>query len=294
MPSAFLADRGVIKVTGEDARSFLNGLVTSDMDKVAVDRARYAALLTPQGKILFDFIVAEADGEQGGGFYLDAPLALAADLAKRLGFYKLRAKVIVENISDTAGVVAVWAEDRATEASGIVYADPRHPALGDRIIASRTDCEALGPEPAESYHAHRIALGVPEGGKDFAFGDAFPHEADMDQLGGVDFDKGCYVGQEVVSRMEHRGTARTRIVPIVFRDGVSPPEGTEVMADGKVSGRTGSFAPGGRSLAMVRLDRIEDALTGGGRLEAGGLAFDLDRPDFIRFAFPGDAVKSGS
>src|SRR4029079_3506392 len=120
--------------------------------------------------------------------------------------------------------------------------------LGYRaIVAKRTIALPDHAKASEAeYDAHRISLGVPEGGIDFVFGDACPHDADMDQLGGVDFDKGCYVGQEVVSRMEHRGTARRRIVPIVFRDGVSPPEGTEVMADGKVSGRTGSIAPGGR------------------------------------------------
>ncbi|MCP8939057.1 folate-binding protein [Alsobacter sp. SYSU M60028] len=288
MASAFLEDRGVVRVTGEDARGFLDGLVTSDMDKVAVDRARHAALLTPQGKILFDFIVAEADGEQGGGFYLDVPRALAADLARRLGFYKLRARVSIEDLSETAGVVAFWDGERADEGLGVVYADPRLPELGDRVIAPRSTCPDLASEPAEAWHAHRVALGVPEGGRDFAYGDAFPHEADMDQLGGVDFDKGCYVGQEVVSRMQHRGTARTRIVPVRFRGGVGAGEGAEAHAGGRAAGRIGSVTADGRALAMLRLDRVEDALASGGALEADGLAFDLVKPAFARFPWPGE------
>ena len=120
------------------------------------------------------------------------------------------------------------------------------------------------------YEAHRIALGVPRGGLDFIYGDAFPHEADMDQLDGVDFDKGCYVGQEVVSRMEHRGTARNRIVPVAA-DGFAPDAGVPVMAGDKQVGMMGSAA-GGRGLAMLRLDRVADALAAGTPLIAGGIA----------------------
>lgn len=288
MPSAHLTDRGVIRVTGEDARSFLDGLVTSDMDKVRVDGARYAALLSPQGKILFDFIVAEADGEQmGGGFVLDCPRALAPDLAKRLGMYKLRAKVAVENLTDTLAVVAYWGGDRGGDGAGVLYPDPRHPALGDRLVTDAALAADLATATAEEWRAHRVALGIPQGGQDFTYGDAFPHEADMDQLGGVDFDKGCYVGQEVVSRMQHRGTARTRIVPVRFDGGFSADEGAEVLAGDKVAGRIGSTAPGGIGLALVRLDRIEDALAAGQPVSAGGLPLRLVKPDFATFKVPG-------
>ncbi|PSC06466.1 folate-binding protein [Alsobacter soli] len=288
MPSAHLTDRGVIRVTGEDARKFLDGLVTSDMDKVAVDRARYAALLTPQGKILVDFIVAEADGEQmGGGFVLDCPRALAPDLAKRLSTYKLRAKVSVEDLSDTLGVVAYWGGDRGGDGAGVLYPDPRHTQLGDRLVTDAARAPDLATATAEDWRAWRIALGIPHGGQDFAYGDAFPHEADMDQLGGVDFDKGCYIGQEVVSRMQHRGTARTRIVPVAFDGGFAAEEGSEVMAGDKVAGRIGSTAPGGRGLASVRLDRIEDALAAGAPVTAGGLPIRLVKPDWASFKAPG-------
>src|SRR5712671_6295873 len=167
MKAALLPDRGVVKVAGDDARGFLNGLLTSDIGRVAPDSAVFAALLTPQGKIIMDMIAAEAPAQDGGGFFLDVPKALAKSCVDRLNFYKLRAKVIVEDLSEVLGIVAVW------EAA----AD-----LGATLM------------PAAAFEAHRIALGIPRGGLDFIYGDAFPHEADMDQLHGVDFHKGCFVG----------------------------------------------------------------------------------------------------
>jgi folate-binding protein YgfZ len=292
MQAAFLPDRGVVKVSGEDARRLLNGLVTSDIGKVTPDKPVFTALLTPQGKIVVDFIVAEATEADGGGFFLDCPSALAATLAERLVFYRLRAKVTVEDLSQKLGVLAAWEGTGATE-HGLVYPDPRLPALGLRCILS-PDCAAeaaadLGAELAEAsaYEAHRIAQGVPRGGKDFSYGDAFPHETDMDQLGGVDFTKGCYIGQEVVSRVEHRGTARTRIVPIAY-EGFAAEAGMPVMAGEKEIGRLGSTAQG-RGLAMLRLDRVEDALAQGVALTAGGVPIRPIKPAWARFAFPGEA-----
>ena len=165
------------------------------------------------------------------------PRALAPEFVQKLNFYKLRAKVICEDLSEVLGVMAVWDGTGDTE-YGLVYADPRLPGLGQRIMLpphlAKEAAADLGAELAEAhdYEAHRIALGVPRGGLDFVYGDAFPHETDMDQLAGVDFDKGCYVGQEVVSRMEHRGTARTRIVPVAV-DGFAPDAGLPVMAGDK-------------------------------------------------------------
>jgi folate-binding protein YgfZ len=291
MQAAFLPDRGVVKVSGEDARRLLNGLVTSDIGKVTPDKPVFTALLTPQGKIVVDFIVAEATESGVGGFFLDCPSALAATLAERLVFYRLRAKVTVEDLSQKLGVLAAWEGTGATE-HGLVYPDPRLPALGLRCILP-PDCAAeaaadLGAELAEAsaYEAHRIAQGVPRGGKDFSYGDAFPHETDMDQLGGVDFTKGCYIGQEVVSRVEHRGTARTRIVPIAY-EGFAAEAGMPVMAGEKEIGRLGSTAQG-RGLAMLRLDRVEDALAQGVALTAGGVAIRPIKPTWARFAFPGE------
>ena len=140
-----------------------------------------------------------------------------------------------------------------------------------------------------AYHAHRIALGVPEGGKDFLFNDTFPHEALMDQLNGIDFDKGCYIGQEVVSRMQHRGTARTRIVPVVYEDGFTAEPWSEVTAGERRLGKVGTGA-NGRGLVMIRLDRAADALAAGETIRAGGMPVRIEKPGFIGFPFPGEAA----
>jgi folate-binding protein YgfZ len=291
MKAALLPDRGVVKVSGEDAGKFLNGLITADIGKVVPGQARFAALLTPQGKIIVDFILTEADPADGGGFYFDCPRALAAALAERLTFYKLRAKVAVQDLSETLGVLAVWHGGGSIE-DGLSYPDPRLPDLGIRCIlppALAADAVArIGAELVAdmAYETHRIALGVPRGGIDFIYGDAFPHETDMDQLTGVDFDKGCFVGQEVVSRIEHRGTARTRVVPVAF-DGPPPDAGAPVTAAERNVGTMGSGVIG-RGLAALRLDRVEDALGSGIPLISGGIALRLVKPNWARFAWPGE------
>jgi len=293
MKAAFLPDRGVVKVAGPDARAFLNGLLTTDVTKVTPEQARFGALLTPQGKIVVDCIVAEAPAEDGGGFFLDCPKALAIDLMQKLNFYKLRAKLICEDLSEVLGVMAVWDGDGTTE-YGLVYADPRLPALGQRIMLpphlAKDAAQDLGAELLETpaYEAHRIALGVPRGGVDFMYGDAFPHETDMDQLAGIDFDKGCYVGQEVVSRMEHRGTARNRIVPVTA-DGFAPDGGIPVMAGDRQIGTTGSHH-GSHGLAMLRLDRAADARAAGLKLVAGGIPLEPRKPAWAKFDWPEESA----
>jgi tRNA-modifying protein YgfZ len=294
MKAALLPDRGVIKVAGDDARKFLNGLISNDMAKVAPGSARFAALLTPQGKIVVDLIVAEAEPGDGGGFFLDCPRALAAALKDKLTFYKLRAKVTVDDLSEALGVMAAW-DGAALSEFGLSYTDPRLPALGTRtILPPDLAAEAaadLGATlaDAEAYHAHRIGLGVPRGGEDFIYGDAFPHEADMDQLGGIDFAKGCYVGQEVVSRVEHRGSARSRIVPVTYE--FAPASGQPVMAGEKEVGTLMSTAKG-RGLAMIRLDRVADALAAGTPLLCGNLPIHVVKPDWATFAWPGEKAQS--
>jgi tRNA-modifying protein YgfZ len=288
MPSVHLADRGVVRVSGEDAKTFLDNLITCDLDRVSAHTARLGALLTPQGKILFDFIVFQAPQEIGGAYYLDVLKVFAPDLAKRLGFYKLRAKVAVEDLSESLAIVAGWDVKRPDDEAGLVVEDPRLPALGWRALVAAQDAAEFGRDPAEAYHAHRIALGVPEGGRDFLFGDAFPHEALMDQLNGVDFDKGCYVGQEVVSRMQHRGTARTRIVPALYEGGFAADVGVDVTAGEKALGKTGTGAEG-KGLLMIRLDRASDALKAGETIRAGGIPVRLEKPSWIGFPFPGEA-----
>jgi folate-binding protein YgfZ len=291
MQAALLPERGVVKVAGDDARHFLNGLATNDIGKLTPGSARFAALLTPQGKIVVDFIVTEAPAADGGGFFLDCPRALAPELVQKLKFYKLRAKVIAEDLSNALGVMAVWGGAPAASDYGLSYNDPRLAALGSRVILPPPQAgEAavdLGAElvAPEVYDAHRIALGVPRGGNDFSYGDTFPHEADMDQLGGVDFDKGCYVGQEVVSRVEHRNSARSRVVPIAFD--VAPLAGLPVTAGDKAVGVMGS-AHDGRGLALLRLDRVADAMASGTPLIAGGVAVRPVKPAWATFPWPGE------
>ena len=288
MQAALLPDRGVVKVTGDDARTFLNGLATNDIGKVTPGGARFAALLTPQGKIIVDFIVAETPAADGGGFFLDCPRALAGALVEKLKFYKLRAKVMAEDLSAVLGVMAVWDGKGDTE-YGLCYADPRLPKLGMRVMLpphlaaeAAADLGATAVD-AEAYEAHRIALGVPRGGQDFTYGDTFPHEADMDQLAGVDFDKGCYVGQEVVSRVEHRSSARSRIVPVAFE--YAPSSGLPVLAGEKEIGTLGSTARG-HGLAMIRLDRLADAQAAGLPITCGNLPIRVVKPDWATFAWP--------
>jgi tRNA-modifying protein YgfZ len=303
MKAALLPERGVVKVVGDDARKFLHGLVTADVLNLKPGEARFCALLAPQGKIIADFLVTEAPASAGGGFFLDMERAQIAALIDKLNLYKLRAKVIVEDLSDVLGMLAAWngssltaslpPADETGAAIGLGYEDPRLPALGLRVMLpphrAPAVAAALGAEFADAaaYEAHRIALGVPRGGLDFAFGDAFPHEADMDQLGGVDFHKGCYIGQEVVSRMEHRGTARSRAVPIEY-DGAAPEHATPVVAGDRTLGTMGSAAAG-RGIALLRLDRVADALSGGATLTAAGVPIRPIKPDWAKFTFPGES-----
>ncbi len=285
MKAAFLPDRGVVKVSGEDARDFLNGLVTTDATLLRPGLGRFGALLTPQGKIIVDFLITEAPAGHGGGFLIDCPRALAQALADKLGFYKLRAKVAVENLSDSLGVLAAWDGKPAVEPE-LAFSDPRSTALGWRILVPpelvQKAADLIGADLVDSsaYDAHRIASGVPRGGLDFTYGDAFPHETNMDRLHGVDFEKGCYVGQEVVSRMQHRGTARTRTVRVIL-EGFSPEPGAAILAGEKPVGTMGSTA-GPHGLALIRIDRAADALEAGTALTAGGLAVRLADPDDLR------------
>jgi len=289
MKAALLLDRGVVKVAGNDARNFLHGLVSADMLELAPGTARFCALLSPQGKIFADFFVTEAPANDGGGFFLDVARALAKPLVDKLNLYKLRSRIMVQDLSEILGVLAAW-DGNGAATIGLAYADPRLPALGRRVMLpphrAADAAAALGANLVEDgeYEAHRIALGIPRGGVDFAYGDAFPHEADMDQLGGVDFAKGCYVGQEVVSRMEHRGIARTRAMAVRY-DGAAPAAGVAVMAGDRQVGTMGSAAAG-HGLALLRLDRVADATSRGEDLRAGGVAIRPIKPEWARFAFP--------
>jgi tRNA-modifying protein YgfZ len=285
MKATLLPDRGVLKVIGDDARKFLHGLVTADVLDLTPGQARFCALLTPQGKIIADFFVVEAPQAEGGGFFLDIPRAVAPTLVEKLNLYKLRARVLIEDLTEILGVIAAW-DGSGTAKQGLCYADPRLPALGLRIMLAPHRAAAAANDlgatlvSAEDYEAHRIALAVPRGGLDFAYGDAFPHETDMDQLGGVDFAKGCYVGQEVVSRIEHRGIARTRAVALRY-DGAAPASGAPITAGERQVGTMGSAARG-RGIALIRLDRVAEAEQSA--LAAGGISIRLVKPEWARFS----------
>ncbi len=285
MDAALLSNRGVIKLSGEDAKTFLNGLITTDTTKLEPGAGRFGALLTPQGKIVADFLITEVPVGHGGGLLIDCPRALAQPLATKLGFYKLRAKVSVENLSDSFAVLAVWGGEPAVRPD-LCFLDPRAEELGWRILippdlAAKTAALVGATMTDEAaYEAHRIACVVPLGGVDFSYGDAFPHETNMDHLHGIDFDKGCYVGQEVVSRMQHRGTARTRTVRVAF-DAAAPDASAPILAGDKQVGTMGSSAHNS-GLATVRIDKVSDALDAGTPLMAGNVVIHLADPDAAR------------
>ena len=281
-----LSDRAVLRVTGEAARNVLQGLITNHIDQAKLGGAIHTGLLTPQGKILVDFFVLPVSD----GFLLELPRTKLADLIQRLTIYKLRTQVAFAE-EPSLGVAASWGSTPLLPEGAIAFADPRMPELGLRILLpANADISALGCALAseDEYHARRIALGVPEGGRDYIFGDAFPHEAMFDQLNGVDFKKGCFVGQEVVSRMEHRGTARKRIFG-VEGEGQLPMPGTEIMAGSMAIGTLGTVT-GSSGLALLRLDRAEEAKAAGVPLRAGEVNVAVRIPAWARFKTPAPAA----
>ena len=254
-----LRDRGIVEVAGPDAANFLQGLITNDIARVDAQHAVYAALLTPQGKIIYDFLIGAAPG---GGFLLDCVKAHAPDLALRLSKYKLRAKVSVNDRSAELAVAALTAAPSA-HAPDIVFQDPRLPALGHRAIVAAENVEAhlraLGCElrGEDDYHDRRLSLGVPDAAADIPPETLFPLDCNFEELNGVDFDKGCYIGQELTARMKHRATARRRMLP-VGADGALPPPGTALKIGATEIGELRGTA-GTRGIALVRLDRLGNA-----------------------------------
>jgi tRNA-modifying protein YgfZ len=286
--AALLTDRAVLEVAGEDREHFLQGLVTNDVAGLQEGEARFAGLLTPQGKILFDFFIAR----RGDSFLLDCPASMAADLLKRLTLYKLRAKVTIADVSARLRVVAAWgdgAADWAKTNAVLFYPDPRLPALGFRLLDE--DRTPDFPAQLEDYEAMRVGSAVPEGGKDYAYGDAFPHEACFDLLHGVSFKKGCFVGQEVVSRMQHRGTARTRVLAVKALEPM-PQSGVDILADGVPVGRLGSVA-GESGVALARIDRVGQALAKGESFTAGGVSVELSVPPWANYSLSAEPAEAG-
>lgn len=267
-----LPERSVLRVDGPEAEHFLHNLLTADIEGLKAGGATYAALLTPQGKMLFDFFVVR-DGED---FLIDCAASQKAEFIKRLGFYRLRAKMTIADPADRE--VGVSPEKPA---AGLAYADPRDAAMGFRAIASK------GTLPqASGYHGLRIRLGLADTDADLGSGEFFPHEANLDQLGAVSFSKGCYVGQEVVSRMEHRGTARSRILPVRL-DRAAPGKGSEIVSGGKVVGTLLSSV-GNDALALIRLDRLAEAKE---PLLTAGAGTRVMKPRWARYDVPGAEAK---
>lgn len=283
MPTVQLDDRALVLVTGDDAETLLQNIITTDLDTLAGDETKPGALLSPQGKILFDFLISRIPG----GFRLDCPAGAASDFVKRLTLYRLRAKVQIV-VQDQPLVAVSWGSDSISSGrdstpsqSESTVRDTRFPA-GLRVVRHYGQ-SFVGADPG-AWNALRTANGIPESGSDYALGDAFPHDALFDQIGGIGFGKGCYVGQEVVSRMQHRGTARRRIL---IAEGASqlPAAGTEIVADGRPLGALGTVT-GRAGLAMVRIDRVKDAVDAGVPITADGIELRLSIPDWARFSFP--------
>lgn len=274
--ASLLDDRSVISLKGPEARAFLQGLISNDMEACAPGRAIYAALLTPQGKILFEFFVAEHEDR----FLVDCAAVRAPDLIKRLTFYRLRAKVEIALAGDLK-VAALWDGDRlGTDETVAVFADPRLPSLGLRLIGPLAAVQgAIAGTQSGDYRAHRLRLGVPDSG-DLPPDTVFALDAGFEELHGVDFRKGCYVGQEVTSRMKHRASARRRFL-IAEVDGDLPPPGTKLEASGR---EVGTLATGhdGRALGLVRLDRVEEASTAGDAITARGRKVSLHKPSWLQ------------
>ncbi len=293
---ALLTDRGVLAVTGADATKLLQGIITNDMAKLETQPALHTGLLSPQGKILFDFFVVKS----GDGLLIETLRSLAVALKQRLDMYRLRAKAQIADVTADYTVAACWGGPHHAvhdDSPTVGFPDPRHPGLGTRHLASLASewtCDAEGADAAsqDDYHAHRISIGVPDAGRDFPLGDTFPHESLYDQIGSVSFTKGCYVGQEVVSRMQHRSNPRKRIVPVVSKTDL-PTTGTDIRAGDVVIGTLGSVA-GNRGLAMIRLDRAAEFRAKGVGLTAAEATIQIKLPDWVTFSLepPGTAATS--
>lgn len=276
MPTATLADRAIIAVSGPDAEHFLQNILTVDLGALGDGDAKPGALLSPQGKILFDFLVSRS-GEDA--FRLECRDDVADDFVRRLTLYRLRAKADISKL-DQPVVVISWQADSATSQSDSTVRDSRFQSQVLRHYGAAPAADATEAD----WHAFRIASGVAESGSDYALGDAFPHDVLLDQTGGVGFKKGCFVGQEVVSRMQHRGTARRRVL-LVSAAAPLPAPGTELVSGGKVLGTLGSVS-GTIGLAIARIDRVKAALDAGAEIIAGEVAVTPAIPAWASFTYP--------
>jgi folate-binding protein YgfZ len=294
MPTAQLDDRALISVSGADTEHFLQNIVTTDLDTLANDEAKPGALLTPQGKILFDFLVSR-NGESA--FILECRADAAGDFVRRLMLYRLRAKVDI-SLQEQSLVLVSWQDVSEASASDSISSQTESTGLRDlrfpspARVSRNYDKAADASADVSAWHAFRIAHGVAESGHDYQLGDAFPHDVLLDQMGGVGFRKGCYVGQEVVSRMQHRGTARRRVL-IASAESALPAPGADILADGRSIGTLGSIASKS-GLAVVRVDKVKAAMDDGVPILAGGVALSLAIPEWAKFSFPEETAAAGA
>jgi tRNA-modifying protein YgfZ len=270
MPHAILSDRALIRIGGADAAEFLDNLVTCHVHGLRLGEIGAGALLSPQGKINWSFLIGRAND----GFVLEVAAQDAADFAKRLKFYRLRAKVDISDPEMVSAHVA-WGEAKTSDSA-------RRDTRFKSIEVFRRFGEADDAPVDGDWTALRIAHGVAEAHLDYAYGEMFPHDVNLDQIGGVAFAKGCYVGQEVVSRMHHRGTARWRVM---VASGAGLVSGSAVTIDGRNSGAIGSVSDTS-GLAIVRLDRVKDALDKGVEILVGDASISVSFPKDVTFTWP--------
>jgi tRNA-modifying protein YgfZ len=285
MPAAgyvLLADRGVLALRGGDARSFLQGLASNDVARIREDQAGYSALLTPQGKFLFDFFIMQ----EAAQLLLETEQARLDSLLRRLLMYRLRSKVDLDDVSTRFAVAALIGDEvaglldlpqspgaaRVLE-QGVAFIDPRLPRLGARALLPKDTAAALLAElgfeelDRAAYERLRLTLGVPDGSRDLVIEKSTLLESGFEELNGVDFAKGCFVGQELTARMKYRGLVRKRLMPVTFA-GPPPPPGTIIRLEGRDAGEMRSGIDG-QGLALLRLEQVEEAKTGGAPLMAG-------------------------
>ncbi|CAN7298730.1 CAF17-like 4Fe-4S cluster assembly/insertion protein YgfZ [Aminobacter sp. LjRoot7] len=276
MPTAILADRAIIDVSGPDAEHFLQNILTLDLDALGKDEAKPGALLAPQGKIMFDFLVSRSGDN---ALRLECRADIADDFVRRLMLYRLRAKAEISK-QDQSVVAVTWQDDSAASHSDSTVRDSRFQQPVFRHYGTHPATSASEAD----WHSFRIDNGVAESGPDYALSDAFPHDVLLDQMGGIGFKKGCFIGQEVVSRMQHRGTARRRVLLVSATSGLPAP-GTELRADGKVLGTLGSV-DGSNGLAIARIDRVKAALDAGSAITADDVTVALAIPAWASFTYP--------
>jgi len=272
MPIARLPQRGVLEVAGEDRVAFLQGLVSNDVAAAAPGRAVWAALLTPQGKWLADFLVFG----DGGRLLLDVEAAQLPDLVRRLGRFRLRARVTLADASDGFAALTGW--DGSAMPAGVAAPDPRHPGAGWRALLPPGEAGVLADVAADGealYDAHRLRLGLPDGSRDMVPEASVLLEAGFDELHGVSWSKGCFMGQELTARTKYRGLVKRRLVPVAVR-GPLPERGTPVLRDGAEVGEMRSGRDG-RGLALLRLGALQ-----GGALLCGQAQLQPEVPDWMR------------